>query len=202
MFQEDPQMGSPSAIIRIDLSELGMEAQSILKSIRTEHGKLAQSQNLALSDLHYFRARYKYYRLSLMRLLPNERKSLEPVLDKFREAIYEVERSFEDSGSFEPKQSVTPFIVPVEEVVESSSTSAFVSRPAPETKNLTASPAKSDSNVGSQIGSSTSASALIAELRSELELIDMALEAPISEQRKQTIQKNIKRIIRQLEKPE
>ena len=78
--------------IRIDLEVLGFEARSILRSIRTEHSKLCQLGQVSSPDLPYFKARFNYYRLSLMRLDPYEKSLLEPVLNKFRDRIAEVEK--------------------------------------------------------------------------------------------------------------
>lgn len=85
MFQGDPTIRE--GFRKTHSESLGMEARSILKSIQTETAKLEQSEDLARSDLHYFRARFNYYRLSLMRLLPAEREILEPVLSHFMELI-------------------------------------------------------------------------------------------------------------------
>ncbi len=73
-------------------SELGIESRSILKSITTEESKLLQSKQVTKSDLHYFRARYNYYRLSLLRLPQEERRALEPHLGRFLGRIIEAER--------------------------------------------------------------------------------------------------------------
>lgn len=77
--------------ILVDEVRLSMEARSIYKSIQTERTKLVQSSNLSRSDLHYFRARFNYYRLSLLRLDPEEKQTLEPILSQFLEKIVERE---------------------------------------------------------------------------------------------------------------
>ena len=112
MYQGDPTInGTQSDHDQMKLDSLGMEAKAILKSIQTEDSKLQQSGQLMRSDLHYFRARFNYYRLSLMRLLPEERKTLEPVLSNFRCHIVENEAGVGDSKS---EASYTPFLAPVE----------------------------------------------------------------------------------------
>ena len=114
MYQGDPTInGTQSDHDQMKLDSLGMEAKAILKSIQTEDSKLQQSGQLMRSDLHYFRARFNYYRLSLMRLLPEERKTLEPVLSNFRCHIVENEAGVGDSKS---EASYTPFLAPVESV--------------------------------------------------------------------------------------
>lgn len=85
-------------------SELGMEARAILKSIQTEDVKLSHAKNLTRSDRHYFRARYNYYKLCLLRLRSEERRAIEPVLSSFHQKIGELERV--DDASRE----VTPFL--------------------------------------------------------------------------------------------
>jgi hypothetical protein len=205
MLQEDPQMGSPSPIVRVDLNELGMEAQSILKSIRTEHAKLMQSPSIALSDLHYFRARHNYYRLSLVRLLTSERKMLEPVLGKFREAIFEVERRFEQGGSvLEPSKSVTPFLTPVQ---ETSSYQPQISAPEvgqkseptrPVSEINSGAPNRSDENRPRKRSTEVSAE-WVEKLQGDLELLELALEAPLDDQRKRSIIRGIQRARKSLD---
>lgn len=95
------------------VARLGPEARSILKSIQTEDAKMQGSSSLARSDLHYFRARFNYYRLSLLRLLPEEKSILEPVLAQFLHRIVGFER---EMGSGEP--NFTPFLAPVERAAE------------------------------------------------------------------------------------
>lgn len=79
-----------------EVLNLGIESRSILKSIQTEESKLVQAHQLTRSDLHYFRARYHYYRLSLLRLPPEERSVLEPVLARFFGRIQKAESASSD----------------------------------------------------------------------------------------------------------
>lgn len=75
---------------------LGIEARSILKSIETETQKLLQFDSLSRTDRHYFRARFNYYKLSILRLRAEEREVLEPKLVTFHQDI--CQREFEGGG--------------------------------------------------------------------------------------------------------
>ncbi|TVQ77681.1 MAG: hypothetical protein EA369_08845 [Bradymonadales bacterium] len=114
MVKDQMEAGRQPAVVKIDLSQLGSEAQSMLRSIRTENAKLCQAKALAQSDVHYFRARHNYYRLSLRHLQNEERKLLEPVLVKFRENIWDCESRL-GLALKEGRESITPFLTPVEQ---------------------------------------------------------------------------------------
>lgn len=93
----------------VALAKLGPEARSILKSIQTEDSKLMSAASPTRSDVHYFRARFNYYRLSLLRLLPEEKSTLEPTLSKFLGHIVK----FEMEGGSADQPAVTPFLTSV-----------------------------------------------------------------------------------------
>lgn len=194
MTQEDPDMGQPANIIRVDLNELGMEAQSILKSIRTENTKLCQSKSLAQSDVHYFRARHNYYRLSLLRLLPAERKMLEPVLAKLRENI--LNREARMGQPFEQDaEAITPFITPVEDspiVQNMASQSVSASSAAIESSQPVSTPEAAEQTRAVP-------ARLLKDLSEELELMELALEAKPSEERNQKLIRAVQRIRRNLD---
>lgn len=112
-------LSRPDAPIDFE-AHLGIEAKSILKSIETEATKLRQFDGLSRTDRHYFRARFNYYKLSILRLREKEREILEPRLIEFHQQI--TQREFETGGDPSDVQH-TPFLeavkpVKVEPVVE------------------------------------------------------------------------------------
>jgi hypothetical protein len=166
-----------SEVIKVDIDLLGMEARSIFKSIRTENTKLLQADRSARSDLSYFKARHNYYKLSILRLDPIERQILEPVLAKFRRHIQDWEMGIQ------VQTPPTPFLAAVEQAVT----------PVPESSdeadlNLTAVPVTRSELAKPK--SETSATAL----RSEIELIQVALSAEASNERNQVIRSALDRI--------
>lgn len=174
---DEPADRIHSEALRINLEHLGMEARSILRSIRTEHGKLAQSPQLARSDLHYFRARHNYYRLSLMRLEPLERQILEPVLAKFRDKIHESERGGSESRELEKREAQpTPFLAPVE---------LEAKEPAVKESSIPELREPSKTSVSESV---------LKSILMELELVEIALTAEASNERNRVIQSGIHRI--------
>lgn len=87
---------SPEGAKQDAFSRLGLEARSILKSIETETVKLKQYEFLSRTDRHYFRARFNYYKLSILRLRQEERDFIEPKLIEFHQDI--AQREFESGG--------------------------------------------------------------------------------------------------------
>ena len=173
MFQSDFQQDGAGASLG-----LGMEARSILRSIQTESSKLEQASLLARSDLHYFRARFNYYRLSLLRLSPNERGVLEPILSHFMELI--AAREAENQESLSPKLPSTPPFL--ESVAERQKKEPFA-------LDDQASPA-----------SNKQAEAKTAhDILGHLQLIQMALQAPATSSGNQIIAKQVSHIIQELE---
>lgn len=162
MYQTDQSI-EPAA-----QSDLGIEARSILKSIQTEHSKLKQSSSIAQSDLHYFRARFNYYRLSLTRLLPKERESLEPHLSSFYEEIAALESG--QATGLEVERP-TPFLEPVEP------------KPEPEVR------------VTEEVASPASVS---KEAIDQLKLLRLALEAEPSKSGNQLIAHQLDTVIQRL----
>jgi hypothetical protein len=159
--------------LRDDFSVLGMESRSILKSIQTEEAKLVQSQHLTRSDLHYFKARHNYYRLSLLRLPSDERSLLEPSLGRFFEKISRFESR---EGASEEK--APPFIHSVDkrELLK-----ALEPMPEPlsqKTKSL-------ENSLGE-------------EILSQLQLIRLALTGDVSSESKKVLCDGVDRIISRL----
>jgi|GEM_PF-5039456 len=185
MYQGDPTIYTRSSDVHPSAEhQLGIEARSILKSIQTEHAKLSQSGFVARSDLHYFRARYNYYRLSLMRLIPDERCLLEPVLFSFRSKIVEKEAQLESgTPAEESKAPFTPFLSPVEknDVVQKEEKNPFSELE----KKL---PDLEDKKPSFQED-------LARELLSELSLVRMALTSRVSSEGNQIIADAVDRVI-------
>jgi hypothetical protein len=161
-----------------EASKLGMEARSILKSIRTEESKLLYSSNLTRSDRHYFRARADYYRLSLKRLPTEERIYLEPSLARFNERITRLEH---EDGIVEAKP--LPFLAPVEKTsVDSQILAASENLSLPEIKTTLP-------NFPSQV---------ISETISQLSLVQMALSADINADSRRILAEGLERVIDRL----
>lgn len=159
-------------------SSLSMEARSILRSIQTESSKLEQANLLARSDLHYFRARFNYYRLSLLRLSPHERSVLEPILSHFMELI--AAREAENQESLSPKlPSTPPFLESVAE--RQKKESVVFDEP------VTAKPERLEE------------AKVACDILGNLQVIQMALQAPASASGNQIIAKQISHLIRELE---
>jgi hypothetical protein len=172
---------------------LGMEAQSILKSIETETQKLQQFDVLARTDRHYFRARFNYYKLSILRLRSEERAHLEPKIGKFFGLIMEKELA----SDAVPEVVHTPFLEavkppsspvfrtpsePVLDVKVPAQPSSFASRPA------------SYSAPESPKGPSRSSH----EVVSELQLIRLALQANPSIEGNRLLGEALERVIAKL----
>lgn len=165
-------------------SQLSIEAKSILKSVQTEDAKLSQSSNLTRSDFHYFRARFNYYRLSLMRLPGNEREVLEPVLGRFLDKITQNEvaahtenpvlekpRPFLEAVGSQalkvvPEKSAEPVLEPIPTQIEKSA------------------PLRAD---------------LSKKLISQLKMIKMALQAEPTKEGQKTLSEGIDRMIDHLQ---
>lgn len=198
MFQGDPTISSPVNSGKAKL--LGMEAQSILKSIRTEHTKMLQSKTIARSDLHYFRARHNYYRLSLMRLEPHEREGLEGVLQDFRSKISEIEALTIDG----PMETVhTPFLAPVETSEAETKrqeqvTDRITSTLQPNRQVAVEGPASSPAFVEMKVSSNTLSEALVDEFVSELSLLQLALKAEASNQNNAICSAAVERVVQKL----
>jgi hypothetical protein len=159
-------------------SGLGMEARSIWRSIQTESSKLEQSGSLARSDLHYFRARFNYYRLSLLRLTPAEREVLEPLLSEFMELI--AAREAENQDALSPKLPATPpFLESVPEKQPAVS---------PDLNQTISSAARQIQPDVSRV-----------DVLNRLQVIQMALQAPASQAGNQVIAKSLSSIIDNLE---
>ncbi len=172
---------------------LGMEAQSILKSIETETQKLQQFDLLARTDRHYFRARFNYYKLSILRLRAEERAHLEPKIGKFFGLIMEKELA----SDAVPEAVHTPFLEavkapaapafrsPVEpalDVKALSQPSSFVSRPSSQpSAELPKGPSRSSQ-----------------EVVSELQLIRLALQANPSVEGNRLLGEAVDRLISRL----
>jgi len=154
-----------------DLSILGIEARSILKSIETETQKLIQFDSLSRTDRHYFRARFNYYKLSILRLRSDEREILEPKLVVFHQDI--CQREFE-SGADPSDVKHAPFLDVVRKEISSSHP-----RPSRET--------------------ATSIAADLQEsLVSELSMVKLALQAKPSADSQRIIADAIDRMILKL----
>lgn len=198
MFQGDPTISNSVNSSKPKL--LGMEAQSILKSIRTEHSKMLQSKSIARSDLHYFRARHNYYRLSLMRLEPHEREGLEGVLQEFRSKISEIEALTIDG----PMETVhTPFLAPVEtsepELKKPDPASdRITSTSQPKTQPVVEQPSSSPAFVEMKVSSNTLSEALVDEFVSELSLLQLALKAEASNQNNAICSAAVERVVQKL----
>lgn len=160
-------------------SSLSMEARSILRSIQTESSKLEQASLLARSDLHYFRARFNYYRLSLLRLSPQERNVLEPILSHFMELI--AAREAESQESLSPKLPSTPPFL--ESVAESQKKESAVFD-----ESATAKPERQEE------------AKVAYDILGNLQVIQMALQAPASSSGNQIIAKQISHLIQEFEK--
>lgn len=166
----DPDLNDPLALAR-----LGPEARSILKSIQTEDTKLQSSTSPARSDLHYFRARFNYYRLSLLRLLPEEKSVLEPILARFLHRIVAFEG---DVGT--PESSFTPFLAPVEKFVAPRASPQAASAPAAANTPLKSSRSNAE------------------EIISQLHLIKMALASDIDALGRRALSDGLERVIQSL----
>jgi hypothetical protein len=171
---QDAEMYDPIAI-----AKLGPEARSILKSIQTEDSKLQSASQPARSDLHYFRARFNYYRLSLLRLLPEEKAVLEPVLATFLHRIVAFEG---DAGAGQP--GVTPFLTTVEKLSSS----------RPTTERTVVQPTSSATNSSS----SRATRSTTEELISQLHLIKMALASDIDGTGRKALSDGLERVIQTL----
>jgi hypothetical protein len=149
---------------------LGIEARSILKSLETEAAKLGQFEVLTRTDRHYFRARFNYYKLSILRLRGEEREVLEPMLQSFHEKI--IQREFElESQDFKP----TPFLeaVPKSEPVRAP-------RPAPSAESKIeprVEPRFESLPEPDGILSTRSPRGALQQIAQELALVRLALEA-------------------------
>jgi hypothetical protein len=154
-------------------SILGMESRSILKSIQTEEAKLAQSTHPTRSDLHYFRARHNYYRLSLLRLPAEERDLLEPVLGRFFERIV----TFEQLADGPIEKTPAPFLQTVEKKIEV---------------------LKSPSVINSPVLSAPVPTVMLDEVISQLQLVRLALTGEYSIEAKKVLCDGLDRIISKL----
>jgi len=207
MYQGDPTInGTRSDHDQMKLDQLGAEAKAILKSIQTEDTKLQQSGQLMRSDLHYFRARFNYYRLSLMRLLPEERKALEPILSNFRCHIVENEAGVGDSKS---ETSYTPFLAPVEKASASASKAAEPAAvssmgqiseemPRREIKNLEKTQAYGSSMAPVQ--TSVRATDMSSDVLNDLRLVRLALTGQISPESAPVVIQALDHVIAKIEK--
>lgn len=192
MFHGDPTFKSPSQKVSVDLELLGMEARSILRSIRTEHAKLTQAESVAQSDLHYFRARYNYYKLSLLRLDEGEKQMLEPVLKLLKTSIIAAERvSFESVQEEEP----APFLAAVER-------KSVQSEPAPVRSSDQAERATEKTKAASSAMAlqSLEAKTGLEAIESELQLVRLALSGEINPQAKTVLAQSIDRVIDKIKK--
>lgn len=172
--------------VMVDESRLGMEARSIYKSIKTEEAKLIQYSNPTRSDLHYFRARFNYYRLSLLRLNAEEKALLEPVLSQFLDRIVRIEGGEETSAP--------PFLEAVETQPEQEANAAAelvaeaaapASKPVPE-------PQVYQPKKKLQPGADLS-------VKEQLKLIQMALRVEASEDGNTLISKSLQAVIDRIE---
>ena len=168
MYSGDPRFFDSNKQV-----ELGMEARSILKSIRTEESKLVSSPNVSSSDLYYFRARHNYYKLSLLRLSQEERSAVEPDLARFQQKIANFE---EGASKLIKKEKVTPFLEAVE----------------PQKNGVKETPKslEIDSDENSRNSSS--------EMKSQLSLIRLALSSDLSISSKQVVIEGLDRLIAKL----
>lgn len=182
MFKGDPTFRNERQAHRIDLELLGMEARSILKSIRTEHLKLSQSNQVAQSDLHYFRARYNYYKLSLLRLDESEKDLLNPVLKGFKEAIQSLERNSFEAENHAPEP--TPFLAPV---------SVKTPEPAEDLAEREARPPQEALQALSQ-------NSELEKAENELRLIQLALRAEASTENNELISEAVSRVLKRLKR--
>lgn len=198
MFQGDPKFrGLNSEVMQKDSADiLGMEAKSILRSIQTEHSKLVQSAALSHSDLHYFRARYNYYRLSLLRLEDSERQSLQKALNLFRSQIAEAEIGGKTSNRVE-ESAPAPFL---EEVT------AKAARPEIDCSSESIIAVERDefSEVKTAVPANTPALQKTGEpkkeaILSELNLLQIALSAEASNDRNSICSQAISRLIQKVQ---
>ncbi len=167
---------------------LGIEARSILKSLETESSKLGQFQSLSRTDRHYFRARFNYYKLSILRLRSEEREFLEPRLQTFHEQI--VQREFEiESQDLRP----TPFLeaVPSLSIAASTLPPASAPVPVPNHSHTLVLPASNSS-------SAAMSNSLAQDLINELQMLKMALQAKPSEDGQKIIAAGVDRILEKL----
>jgi len=175
-------------------SSLGPEARSILRSIQTENVKLLQSAQLSKSDLHYFRARFNYYRLSLMRLVSDERGLLEPALGEFRANIVVREAGVESGQKYEVKS--TPFLAPVEAAMASPSVESVPAKPQapslPKVEAVIESPPK--------VSRGTSPGQGLEELRRDLRLLQLALRSATSVEENQILSDSVGSILRRIDR--
>jgi hypothetical protein len=176
MFSGDPNF---PRVDKNSATNLGMEARSILKSIRTEETKLVNSTDTTRSDHYYFRARANYYKLSLLRLTPEERQMLEPVLARFHKSIQDVEDRVKGT-----KEPLTPFLEAVEKVPDIS---------APEARQPAAEPVRAELPRGQKIDSDYA-----DNLVSQLSLLQLALNAELSAESKKILGDGVQRIIREI----
>lgn len=177
---QDLSLDDPFAI-----AQLGPEARSILKSIQTEDAKLKSSGQPARSDLHYFRARFNYYRLSLLRLQPEEKSVLEPVLARFLHHIVNLE-----SEAGEGERGVTPFLAPVEKYSPPRTTTTTSSAAVPPTTAYT--------SAATQPRATRLAN---EEILSQLHLIKMALASDIDALGRKALSDGLDRVIHSLRNP-
>ena len=173
---------------------LGMEAQSILKSIETEMQKLQQFDALARTDRHYFRARFNYYKLSILRLRSEERAHLEPKIGKFFGLIMEKEMA----SDAVPEVVHTPFLEPVRSrpsFVPPSSGSGVAAEPIVEPRApILPQPSRQPMNAeGSNVSNRSSVDVL-----SELQLIKMALQVAPSVEGNRLMSEAVDRVLAKL----
>jgi len=160
---------------------LGMEARSILKSIETEDSKLVHASALTRSDRHYFRARYNYYRLCLIRLNPEERAGLEPSLSRFLAHISGLEAK-EDAVDLEKPSA---FLGPVQSVSKPSN-----SRPEAPRQSFSDHPLKS--------ADSLNLDTLKADIVAQLTLVQLALKAEATPESQRIVIQGIERVIKDI----
>jgi len=198
MFQRDPNFKALNKEMeQKELSDvLGMEAKSILRSIQTEHSKLVQSASLSHSDLHYFRARYNYYRLSLLRLEDSERQTLQKSLNAFRTQIAEAEIGGKSSQKAE-KIAPAPFL---EEVTQKQNfVEEEVSRELPpqtqrEVEELQKPVSEARSSSSSKLEKNVDKESVL----SELHLLQIALMAEASNERNAVCAAAVSRLIQKI----
>lgn len=165
-----------------EASVLGMESRSILKSIQTEEAKLVQSNHLTRSDLHYFRARHNYYRLSLLRLPSEERSVLEPVLGRFFERIL----NFEERDESALERSPAPFLQTVE-------------RPPPSRSLTMVTPGSSNPRAADPLpGMPSISSSTLLEVVSQLQLVRLALGGDFGPDGKKILIEGMDRVLQKL----
>ncbi len=163
------------------IERLGIEARSILKSIETETVKLKQFEVMSRTDRHYFRARFNYYKLSILRLRSEERDFLEPRLVSFYQEI--CQREIEGGNDPTDLPRPTAILEPVPTAPKAVERPLSVSSKGDLLPSLEASPTPKDLKVTVQ----------------ELQLIRMALQAEPSKTGQQMISAALDRVISQLE---